>query len=114
MLDVTELETFHGKRNEAFQNKNTAEYDTYKEKVKVELNTCKKRWVEKQITQGKTMWNITKLLSNKTKLINLNCLISDNNSLSDFINEVNKQLQLIIYRALISRILIFYQRMIGT
>ena len=91
MLDVTEIETFHGKRNEAFQNKNTAEYDTYKEKEKVELNTCKKRWVEKQITQGNTMWNITKLLSNKTKLINLNCLISDNNSLYDFINEVNKQ-----------------------
>lgn len=69
------LKLFMVKRNEAFPNKNTAEYDTYKEKVKVELNTCKKRWVEKQITQGKTMWNITKLLSNKTKLINFILLV---------------------------------------
>lgn len=84
------MKLFVIKRNEAYL-KNAPEYDLYKGKVKTELEICKKRWVEKQLKNGKTMWNVTNLVSNKTKKINFNCLICEFDSLTDFVNEVNKQ-----------------------
>ena len=79
------------RRNDAFQ-RNAPEYRTYKEKMRKELRICKRNWVNKQLSSGRTLWNVTKILSNRNKISSFNGLIGEcDNMTTDFVKKINVQ-----------------------
>ena len=71
----------------AFKNRDFAEYNHFKQKLKLEIEKSKKIWVEKEIRNNKSIWKILKDNVNIKKKEDISTFLSNFESPENYLNQ---------------------------